>query len=189
MRKKLLAVFLAVLAGTLLITPRSSWAKTPLQVIGAIPYPSKTEAPNFALRTLQGKKMSLKSLRGKMVFLNFWATWCRPCRDEMPTMEKLYRELSGASFAMVAVNVEDSPRKVEAFRKELGLTYPVWLDRKGKVGLLYGAWGLPNTYLIAADGTVIGRVIGPRDWSAPRVVAAVKSLLHRSSAAPNQSRR
>lgn len=187
--KRLTGWTVAVLVGTGLLAHAALGAKTPLEIMGAKPYEPGTEAPDFTLQTLEGKKVSLKDLRGRLVFLNFWATWCVPCREEMPAMEKLSQQLAKMPFAMVAVNVKETSREVEAFRKEVGFTYPVLLDPKGEVGLLYGAWGLPNTYLIGPNGDVIGRVIGPRSWSAPEVVQAMKDLIQGAVRSKAQPRR
>jgi DsbE subfamily thiol:disulfide oxidoreductase len=134
-------------------------------------------APEFALPNPDGKKLSLKELRGKLVFLNFWASWCTPCREEMPAMERLYQEFKGNGFEIVAVNVKDTRKDALAFVKELKLTYPILLDPEGQVGQLYGAWGLPATYLIDAKGIVLARVWGPADWYGPKARNLIKSLL------------
>lgn len=187
--KRLAVCAVVVMMGTGLLASVAFGAKTPLEIMGAKAYEPGTEAPDFTLQTLEGKKGRLQDLRGRFVFLNFWATWCIDCRKEMPAMEKLNRELAGLPFAMVAVNVQETPKQAEAFRKELGFTYPVWLDPKGEVGLLYGAWGLPNTYLIGPNGDVVGRVIGPRSWSAPEVVQAMKDLIQGTLRSPPQPKR
>ena len=108
----------------------------------------RSPTPDFTLPDPGGKKVSLKDFRGKLVMLNFWATWCVPCREEMPTMERLYQEFKNKSFVIIAVDVKDKKADALAFIKELKLTYPVVFDPEGEVGVLYGAWGLPATYLI-----------------------------------------
>ena len=127
----------------------------------------RPEAPDFTLPNAAGKKVSLKDYRGKVVFLNFWATWCESCRDEMPSMERLYKEFKGKGLEIVAVNVKEKRQDALAFAKELKLTYPVLLDPEGEVGLLYGAFGLPVTYLIDRKGVVLARLWGPADWHSP----------------------
>jgi thiol-disulfide isomerase/thioredoxin len=124
-------------------------------------------APGFTLPDAGGRKVSLKDYRGKVVFLNFWATWCESCREEMPSMERLYQEFKGKGLEVVAVNIKEKPRDALAFAKELKLTYPVLLDPEGEVGLLYGAFGLPATYLIDRKGVVLARMWGPADWHGP----------------------
>lgn len=123
------------------------------------------------------KKISLKDFRGRVVLLNFWASWCLPCREEMPAMELLYQEFKDQGFVLLAVNVKDKQKDALAFVKELKLTYPVLFDPEGEVGLLYGAWGLPTTYLIGRQGEGLARVWGPADWYNPGARRLIKELL------------
>ncbi len=134
-------------------------------------------APDFTLTNPQGVNIDLKDYRGKLVFLNFWASWCGPCRAEMPAMERLYRELKGQGFEILAVNVKDKRRDALALVKELKLSYPILLDPDGEVGLLYGAWGMPATFLIDRDGAVLARMWGPADWYRPAARKLIKALL------------
>lgn len=134
-------------------------------------------APDFTLPDPAGRKVSLKDFRGKVVFLNFWATWCESCREEMPSMERLYRELKGKGLEIVAVNIKEKPQAALAYFRELKLTYPVLLDPEGEVGLLYGAFGLPATYVIDRKGVVLARMWGPADWSSPSARKFFAALL------------
>jgi DsbE subfamily thiol:disulfide oxidoreductase len=134
-------------------------------------------APDFTLANPDGKKVSLKDYRGKLVFLNFWATWCEFCRDEMPAMEHLYREFKGKGFEVIAVNVKDKRSDALAFVKKLKLTYPIMMDPEGEIGLLYGAFGMPATYLIDEKGMVLARLWGPADWYSTGARNLIKSLL------------
>ena len=141
------------------------------------PLKDRSPTPDFTLPTPEGKKLSLKSFRGKTVFLNFWASWCIPCREEMPAMERLYQEFKNRQFVILAVNVKDKRSDALAFIKELKLTYPIVFDPDGEVGLLYGAWGLPTTYLIGAKGEGLARVWGPAEWYGPGARALMRALL------------
>lgn len=141
------------------------------------PMKDQTPTPEFTLPTPEGKKLSLKELKGKVVFLNFWASWCVPCREEMPAMERLYQEFKDKGFVVLAVNVKDRRTDALAFIKELKLTYPVALDPEGDVGLLYGAWGLPTTYLIGRKGEGLARIWGPAPWYGPGARELIKALL------------
>jgi len=134
-------------------------------------------APDFTLPDPDGRKISLKNYRGKVVFLNFWATWCESCRDEMPAMDRLYREFKGKGLEIVAVNVKDKRDDALAFVKKLKITYPIMMDPEGEVGLLYGAFGLPATYLIDRNGTVLARMWGPADWSGPAARKLIGELV------------
>jgi cytochrome c biogenesis protein CcmG, thiol:disulfide interchange protein DsbE len=133
--------------------------------------------PDFTLPNPDGKKLSLKGFRGKVVFLNFWATWCAPCREEMPAMEKLYQEFKDNNFVILAVNVKDRKQDAVNFVKELKLTYPIVIDPEGQVGLLYGAWGLPTTYLIGPKGEGLARAWGPAEWYGPAARKLIKDLV------------
>ena len=121
-------------------------------------------APSFALEDLSAKRLSLKDLRGKVVFLNFWATWCVPCRQEMPTMERLQRKLKEQGLEVVAINVRESRKEVRKFFDELGLTFISLLDKDGKVSEEYGAWAIPLSYFVNRKGEFVGKVDGPREW-------------------------
>jgi DsbE subfamily thiol:disulfide oxidoreductase len=134
-------------------------------------------APDFTLSNPDGKKLSLKDYRGKLVFLNFWATWCEFCRAEMPSMELLYGEFKGKGFEILAVNVKDKRPDALAFVKELKLTYPIMMDPEGEIGLLYGAFGMPATYLIDEKGIILARLWGPADWHSPQARNLIKTLL------------
>lgn len=138
-------------------------------------------APDFTLLNPDGRRVSLKDFRGKVVFLNFWATWCESCRDEMPSMERLYGEFKSKGLEIVAVNVKEKRQDALAFVKALKLTYPVLMDPEGEVGLLYGAFGLPATYLIDRNGVVLARMWGPADWYSPGARNLFKSLLEQKN--------
>lgn len=138
-------------------------------------------APDFTLPDPGGKKVSLKDFHGKVVFLNFWASWCESCRDEMPSMERLYREFKGKGLEVVAVNVKDKRQDALAFVKKFKLNYPVLMDPEGEVGLLYGAFGLPVTYLIDRKGVVLARLWGPADWYSPAARNLIKTLVEQKN--------
>lgn len=133
--------------------------------------------PDFSLPDLSGKKGALKDFRGKLVLLNFWATWCLPCREEMPAMERLYQQYKNKEFTILAVDVKDERKDALAFLKELKITYPVMVDPDGEVGLLYGAWGLPATYLIGPKGEGLARMWGPAAWDSASAKQLIQDLL------------
>ena len=137
----------------------------------------RSAAPDFTLSDPAGKKVSLKDYRGKIVFLNFWASWCAPCRAEMPGMDRLYREFKDKGLEMLAVNVKDKRDDALRFMKELKISYPVAMDPEGEVGLLYGAWGMPTTYLIDRKGQVLARMWGPADWYSPGARNLIRTLV------------
>jgi len=138
-------------------------------------------APDFTLPNPDGKKLSLKDYRGKLVFLNFWATWCTFCLEEMPAMERLYREFKDQGFEILAVNVKDKRSDALAFVKKLKLSFPIMMDPEGEIGLLYGAFGMPATYLIDEKGMVLARLWGPADWYSPGARNLIKTLLDKKN--------
>ncbi len=135
-------------------------------------------APGFRLPVLGGgDPLALEDLRGKVVLINFWATWCKPCEDEMPAMERLYAGLAGADFELLAVSVDETSAPVEAFRERLGLSFPILLDPERRVSDAYQAYRFPETWLIDGQGTLVARFIGPREWDAPAYRAQIEALL------------
>jgi peroxiredoxin len=142
------------------------------------------QAPEFDLATADGKRVSLTALRGHVVLLNFWATWCPPCREEMPSMERLYQEFKTQGLAVLAVDIQESPKQVARFMRDFRLTFPALLDTDAAVAGRYGARGLPSTYLIDRNGRVVGQAVGPRDWSGPAAKALIRLLLETAGARP-----
>ena len=140
-------------------------------------FEKKVRALDFSLEDLNGNTVKLRDLKGKVVFLNFWATWCPPCRLEMPTMEELHQEFSGQGLVILAINYRESPDKVRSFVKQHGLTFTTLLDKEEKVFGLYRAWSLPTTYLINKNGEIVGKVIGYRDWHGEQARAFFGQLL------------
>ncbi|HEY1374857.1 MAG TPA: TlpA disulfide reductase family protein [Candidatus Binatia bacterium] len=141
------------------------------------PMKDNSATPDFTLVDPSGKKVSLKEYRGKLVMLNFWATWCVPCREEMPAMERLYQQYKNKGFVILGVDVKDSKKDAFGFLKELKISYPIVLDPDGEVGLLYGAWGLPTTYLIGPKGEGLARLWGPAAWDGAGAKQLVQDLL------------
>lgn len=119
-------------------------------------------APDFTLDTLQGEQVKLSGLRGKVIVVNFWTTWCPPCRAETPALEMSYEAYQDLDVVILGVNLtdQDSLKEVESFVHEFGLTYPILLDRDGAVGLLYQLSGLPTTFFINREGIIRTVVIG-----------------------------
>ena len=119
-------------------------------------------APDFTLDTLQGEQVKLSGLRGKVIVVNFWTTWCPPCRAETPALEMSYEAYKDLDVVILGVNLtdQDSLKEVESFVQEFGLTYPILLDRDGAVGLLYQLSGLPTTFFINREGIIRTVVIG-----------------------------
>ena len=167
-----------VLVAALAAMSHVAWAKADYSVIPKLEeVKDHPPAPDFTLTNPAGKKVSLKDYRGKVVFLNFWASWCEPCRGEMPAMDKLYREFKAKGFEILAVNVKDKQEDALKMLKALKISYPVALDPDGEIGLLYGAWAMPSTYLIDRKGVVLARMWGPADWYSPAARNLIKTLV------------
>ncbi|TFG60518.1 MAG: TlpA family protein disulfide reductase [Spirochaetales bacterium] len=134
-------------------------------------------APDFILKNLAGESKTLTSYRGKIVFLNFWATWCPPCREEMPSIEKLHREFKNEPFVILAIDLREDLPTVAKFIKDNKYTYEILLDETGLVGGdLYGVEGIPTTYIIGKDGRIIGRLVGTRQWTGEEVYSVFRGL-------------
>ncbi|HIE26377.1 TPA: TlpA family protein disulfide reductase, partial [Candidatus Poribacteria bacterium] len=106
-----------------------------------------------------------------------WATWCPPCRKEMPSMEKLYQKFKDRDFVMLAVDLKESREKVKKFMEDYKLNFPALLDSKGKVGNIYSVWSIPTTYLIGRSGRIIGKAVGARDWASEDAFNLIEELL------------
>lgn len=129
------------------------------------------------LKTLDGVEVSLEQLKGKVVFLNFWATWCPPCRAEMPSMEALYQKFRGGGLEVLACDVGENAGAVRQFIDKNNLSFPVLLDSSGSVSGHYGVQGIPATFIIDRGGMIILSTVGGRNWNSPAVQAAFEALL------------
>jgi peroxiredoxin len=137
----------------------------------------KRPIKDFSLKTLEGKTITLSQLKGKVVFLNFWATWCPPCRAEMPSMEILYQRFKNAGLEFVAVDIMESAGEVQNFLKDNPYTFPIALDTNGNVSSQYGIQAVPATFIIDRDNTIIFSAVGARNWNTPVTLTAIESLL------------
>ena len=135
-------------------------------------------APDFVVSDLQGRTVRLSALRGKVVLVNLWTTWCPPCVEEMPSMERLHARLAGDDFVLLAVSEDEEGRRVvQPFVERLKLSLPIFLDPDRQVGDRYGVTGYPETFVIDRNGYIVERVIGPRDWSSPQALSGLSALL------------
>lgn len=135
-------------------------------------------APRFTLRSLQGNRESLESYRGRVVVLNFWATWCAPCRVEMPSFEKLYRRFRSEGVTVLAVSIDkNNESTIKKFVDKYGLSYPILLDTKGEAERLYPAMSIPFTFIIDKAGRIVARVDGAKNWESEETFEAMEYLL------------
>ena len=136
------------------------------------------QAPAFRLPALDGRQVNLSDFRGKVVMVHFWATWCPPCVEELPTLDRLYHGLLGKDFALLAVSVDEGGAEaVRAFLQKNHLSLPVLLDPQRSVAGQYGTFKFPETYLLDRNGVVRYKVIGPMDWSDPRGIGVILKML------------
>jgi peroxiredoxin len=140
-------------------------------------YAPGERAPSFAGHTMHGPRLSLGDVRGKVVILTFWATWCPPCRTDLTSLEDLHRRLGSQHLAVIAVNVQEPSAVVRKYIEGLSLTFAVLADPRGEIQRSYGVIGLPTTFLIARDGRAVARAIGPRDWAGLPSRELVQALL------------
>lgn len=157
-----------------------------------------SKPPAFELKGLDEKLYTLDSLRGKVVLVNFWATWCPPCVAEMGSFERVYQQLRGDNFEMISINVDsrDSLPEVRSFIKDNGISFPVLLDPDMKVASSWGLSGYPETFFIGRDGSVLAyydlednkkttRVLADRPWDNPRYIEEIKKLINATAPSPS----
>ena len=141
------------------------------------PYDTPRELPNVPFIDASGKPMSLTDFKGQTVLLNLWATWCVPCREEMPTLDRLEAMLDDENFTVVALSLDqEGPVVVKDFYDELGLEHlGIYVDDRIRAPGSLGIIGIPATLLIDSDGREIGRKLGPAEWDSPEVVAEIRT--------------
>jgi peroxiredoxin len=139
--------------------------------------PASGKAVPFALRDLDGREHRLAQYRGKVVVLNFWATWCEPCREEMPSLDRLAGKLAGRPFVVLAVDYAEGAPRVREFANRQALRFPLLLDRDGSVAKSWGVRTLPATYVIDAGGQLRHVAVGATDWDTPEILAVIEILL------------
>jgi thiol-disulfide isomerase/thioredoxin len=138
----------------------------------------KSPAAEVTVNSLKNVPLKLSELKGKVVLLNFWATWCPPCREEIPSMMKLNSAMAGKPFQMVAVSVDEGGvPAIEAFFKESGLSLPAYTDPDGKAARTYGVTGVPETFVIDKNGILIKKVIGPLAWDSADTISFLEGLM------------
>lgn len=135
-------------------------------------------APDFTLTDMQGRKVTLSQFRGKIVLLNFWATWCPPCVEEMPSLEQLHQRFKDQGLVLLAVNVEESYQTVSRFLQGKNYSFPILLDTAAEVQNTYQVFRFPETFVIDRNGIIVDRIIGGRDWMSSKTTAMINSLLN-----------
>jgi peroxiredoxin len=167
----LLSLALLALAGPLRVS-----AAAPADDEGLTPMPDRPSAPAFDLKDPQDRPQRLADYRGKTVILNFWATWCPPCREEMPSMQRAHEAVSGDGIALVAINVGEDAETIREFLDSYPVEFPLPMDLDSSVVQSYPVKGLPTTFVIDPDGRLAYVATGGREWDDPKILEQVRSL-------------
>jgi peroxiredoxin len=175
-RERAVAVVLALLVAAVPVGIAGAGADL-YAAAGVQPVRNAASAPEFALQTLEGRPLESSSLRGKVVVLNFWATWCGPCKEEMPALQRLKQHFKTEEFELLAITTDPQREAIKGFVQSLGLAFPVLLDEAKDVSATFGVRGLPTTVLIGKDGRVLARAVGPRAWDSPESVALIRRMV------------
>lgn len=179
------ATIFAVLALAFLAVSETSaaaskpWYAAKLEGLGFYVFDPPFASQDFQVTSLSGGQKARSSLKGKVVLLNFWATWCPPCKEEIPSIENLSKTMKGQAFEVFAVNLGDDAATVKSFVTERKLSFPIYLDTKSKLASSFASQGIPTTYLLDKDGKFIAGVVGSFDYSKPEFVSFLKELAQR----------
>ncbi|MGB5540826.1 MAG: TlpA disulfide reductase family protein [Gammaproteobacteria bacterium] len=141
------------------------------------PVPGKVPAPDFTLQDTEGRPHRLSDYRGKTVIINFWTTWCPPCREEIPSMNRAWNALKDDGVVILAINMGEDEDTIFVFTADYPADFPLLLDRGGEVIAQWPVKGLPTTYVIAPDGTIAFRAIGGREWDEAGFMEQIRSLM------------
>ena len=143
----------------------------------ALPAVTGNPAPDFSLSGPAGETR-LSTLKGNLVLVHFWATWCPPCREELPALTKLNKDMAGKPFRLLAIAVDkEGIEPVQKLFSKLGITLPVLLDRTTEVAARYGTTGVPETFIVSPSGIILKKIVGPLEWNAPEVLAYLNDAM------------
>ena len=147
--------------------------------MGVLKLPRNEDPLEFRLEDISGNQVNLADFKGKIIFLNFWTTWCPTCRVEMPSMEKLHQKFKKKDFAMVTVNIQESAVQVKNFFKKYQLTFAALLDATGEVAFGLSIGSIPTTFILDKNGLPIGSILGPREWDSKKSIALFDHLIEK----------
>jgi peroxiredoxin len=174
------AIVIFLLIAGLLVLLLLNQNKSYNNSVKIVPIAVGLPAPDFTFPGMDGKMVSLSDFRGKVVLVNIWATWCRSCVDEMPSMEKLYQKLKGEDFEILAVSIDSLGAEVVApFMKKYKLTFPALIDSAGSIRMGYRTTGVPESFIIDKDGILVKKVIGSIDWTKPETLHLFQRLIQK----------
>ncbi len=148
-----------------------------MESLSLVRFDEKIKVENFTLKDLNDKVVNLEDYRGKVIFLNFWTTWCPACLVEMPSMEKLYQEFKDKDFVILAVDMQEDSEQVKKFKARFKLSFPILLDTDGIVATYFGVNAIPVTYFIDRAGCLYAAAMGARDWGSEDAFQLIKHLL------------
>jgi peroxiredoxin len=175
-----IAVFIFVAVTVLVIILSLKLNDSSFQFSNQVAIKDNLPAPDFKFPGLDGKMVSLSDYKGKVVLVNIWATWCPPCVEEMPSMEKLYQKFKGENFEILAVSIDEPGLKAVApFMKKSSLTFPALIDSEGTIKTVYGITGIPESFIIDKQGILIKKIIGPVDWTTPKIFRFFSNLIQK----------
>lgn len=175
--KFLIFILILIGIGAFLIFSNPFARNKSVKTLGIQVLESPEDAKNFSLQDIHGQTIRLSDFRGKIVMLNFWATWCTPCRKEMPSMEKLYERYKDRGLVILSIASGEKTKDVVHFVRKFKITFPALVDTDLEVTDNYNVWALPTTYFINREGKVIGKVYGSRDWSTNTANEYIENLL------------
>lgn len=163
----------------LLSDPAWGGASIP-ELLGALElsdYPPGWRPPAITAKTLDGNGVTLEELKGRVILVNFWATWCVPCLHEMPAFERLHRDYEGSGLSLLGVNIQEDRQTIERYATRLALTFTLLSDGDGGMTKAYGVVGMPTSFLIARDGRPVALAVGDREWDSPPARRLIEALL------------
>ncbi len=171
------ALLLMLASCLTIVVPAPGIAADPFADLDLVRLRRPTPAPDFTVQRLGSGSVSLKELRGQLVFLNFWATWCLPCKEEMPSMERLHQRYKSRGLVVLGMSVDRNGPAVAPFVKQLGLTFPIGLDPDMAVADRYRVRALPSTFLIDRKGNTVAVAFGAREWDGKAAREVIEALL------------
>ena len=173
----LTVVGLAILVTAAALLPAAISATDPFRELDVIRPTRPTAAPDFTVPSLDSQPIRLRDFKEKVVFLNFWATWCPPCKEEMPSMERLYRRYRDRGLTILAISIDTNAGAVAPFVRSFKLTFPIGFDPTMEIANRYTVRALPSSFIIDKSGTMVGIAMGPRDWDSTPAHVLIESLL------------
>ena len=156
-----------------------AWYAQRLTKLGFYVFDNAFTQPDFKVADLAGVQKNRNSLKGKVVLLNFWATWCPPCKEEIPSIEALSKAMKGKSFEVFAVSLGEDTKTVQSFVSDQKIGYPVYLDPRNTLAGNYASQGIPTTYILDKEGKFIAGMVGSYDYSDPEFITLMDELARR----------